>query len=90
MGEREGRKKEKEKEKRVRTFELRKKLGTEGPSYRPTDGQTDTTSYREATAHLKRKKKKRRSRSEHAVRLEIIRRQPFKLHKIIRTCLITW
>ena len=36
----------------TRSFHLRKYHGT----YGPTDGRTDTTSYRDATAHLKKKK----------------------------------
>ena len=34
-------------------------IRTDGPTAGPTDGRTDTTSYRDATAHLKTRKQKR-------------------------------
>ena len=41
----------------MRTFHLQKKKhGTDGPADGPTDGRTGTISYRDATAHLKRKR----------------------------------
>ena len=39
----------------MRTYHLRKKHGTDGR----THGRTDTTSYRDATAHLKRRGEKK-------------------------------
>ena len=40
-------------------FVVRKKHGTDGPTDGPTDGRTDTTSYIDATAHLKTRRRKK-------------------------------